>query len=81
LTFDGLSPANGVTTPSLFVHADGCAFPDHVRQVHARLAGPKELVWAEGNQTDFYDQPDAVATAIGATTRWFDKTLAARSVT
>jgi dienelactone hydrolase len=45
LSFDGLASADAVPTPSLFVHGDGCVFPDHVRQVHARLKGPKELVW------------------------------------
>jgi fermentation-respiration switch protein FrsA (DUF1100 family) len=75
LTFDGLSPADRVTTPAIFVHADGCVFPDHVRQVHARLKGPKELKWAEGEQIDFYDRPDQVEVAVSAVTQWFDQTL------
>jgi fermentation-respiration switch protein FrsA (DUF1100 family) len=75
LAFNGLSAASRVTTPALFVHADGCVFPDHVRQVHANVRGPKELVWAEGNQIDFYDQPGLVAPAVGAAVRWFDSTL------
>jgi fermentation-respiration switch protein FrsA (DUF1100 family) len=75
LTFDGLSAAGRVNTPSLFVHSDGCVFPEHVRQVHAALKGPKDLVWAEGSQIDFYDQPAQVDTAVAAATRWFEETL------
>jgi uncharacterized protein len=75
LTFDGLSAASGVDTPALFVHSDGCVFPEHVRQVHARVTGPKELVWSEGTQTDFYDQPAQVAVAVAAVKDWFDRTL------
>jgi hypothetical protein len=77
LTFDGLSPAGGVSTPTLFVHADDCVFPEHVRQLHARLQGPKELLWTTGAQIDFYDQPAQVETAVDAVTRWFGETLGA----
>ena len=75
LAFDGLSAADAVHTPTLFVHADGCAFPDHVRDLHTRLRGPKRLVWAEGNQIDFYDQPAQVSRAVEAAKSWFDETL------
>jgi fermentation-respiration switch protein FrsA (DUF1100 family) len=78
-TFDGLSAADRVSTPSLFVHSDGCVFPQHVRQVHARVKGPKELVWARGEQIDFYDRPEQVDAAVGAVTRWFSQTLGARA--
>jgi fermentation-respiration switch protein FrsA (DUF1100 family) len=75
LSFDGLAAAGAVATPSLFVHADGCVFPDHVRQVHARVTGPKSLVWASGSQIDFYDQPAQVDAAMAAITGWFGQTL------
>jgi fermentation-respiration switch protein FrsA (DUF1100 family) len=75
LSFDGLAPAERVTTPTLFVHGDGCAFPRHVRQIHARLGGPKDVVWIEGSQIDFYDQPIQVAAAVDAITTWFARTL------
>ncbi len=75
--FDGLSAADRVSIPSLFVHADGCVFPEHVREVHGRMKGPKELVWARGDQTDFYDQPEQVDASIAAVARWFADTLAA----
>jgi fermentation-respiration switch protein FrsA (DUF1100 family) len=77
LTFDGLAAAARVTTPSIFVHADGCVFPDHARQVHARVQGPKELVWLSGSQIDFYDQPTQVNASVDAVSRWFERTLKA----
>ena len=65
--FDGLRAADQVATPALFVHSDGCVFPDNVRSVHDRLRGPKQLVWGDGTQTDYYDQPVQVRTAVAAT--------------
>jgi hypothetical protein len=56
---------------TLFVHADGCVFPDHVKRVHLLLTGPKDLVWTDGTQIDFYDRPDLVEKAIGAAHRHF----------
>lgn len=75
LSFDGLAPADAVSTPSLFVHGDGCVFPDHARLVHQRVKGPKELVWLPGSQIDFYDQPAQVDPALAAVTGWFARTL------
>ena len=66
LLFDGLSAADRVDTPALFVHSDGCVFPDHVRLVHGKLRGPKQLLWATGTQTDFYDQPEQVDFVVNA---------------
>jgi dienelactone hydrolase len=75
LSYDGLAAAPRVATPSIFVHADGCVFPDHVRQVHASLKGEKALAWGDGSQTDYYDLPAFVDTAVGAVRGWFDRTL------
>jgi uncharacterized protein len=66
LTFDGLRAAEHVRQPALFVHSDGCVFPDNVRAIHDRIRGPKRLVWAEGTQTDFYDQPAQMSLAVDA---------------
>jgi uncharacterized protein len=75
LTFDGLSGADRVATPTLLVHGDGCVLPEHVKQIHARLQGPKELVWTEGDQVDFYDLPDHVDRAMSPVADWFGRTL------
>lgn len=75
LEFDGLSAAPGVSAPSLFVHGDDCVLPGNVRTISERLAGPAEMVWADGTQTDFYDQPGQVALAVEAADAHFRKTL------
>jgi fermentation-respiration switch protein FrsA (DUF1100 family) len=75
LPYDGLSPAGAVTTPTLIVHADGCALPDNARRVHSRLTGRKELAWLDGSQQDFYDQPAHVRAATERALAWFDQTL------
>jgi uncharacterized protein len=77
LTYDGLSAASKVSTPTLLVHGDEAVLPDHVKLVHDNLRGPKELVWfADGGQVDWYDQKPLVDRAIAAVDPWFKKTLA-----
>lgn len=66
LTFDGLAAAPAVSVPALFVHSDGCVFPDNVRTVAGRLGGPVELAWGDGEQTDFYDRPAQTGFALDA---------------
>lgn len=75
LTYEGLSAADDVTIPALFVHGDECALPANVKDIHARLRGLKELIWTDGSQVDFYDQPRLVGKAIAAVVPWFDRTL------
>jgi uncharacterized protein len=74
-TFDGLRAADHVRTPALFVHGDGCVFPDNVRSIHSRLRGPKQLVWSDGTQTDYYDQPKHVAVAVDAADAFLKETM------
>jgi uncharacterized protein len=76
LTLDGLSAAPRVSTPALFVHSDDCVLPGNVKAVADRLAGPKQVVWADGAQTDFYDQPAQVSLAVDAVDEHFRRTLA-----
>lgn len=76
LSFDGLSAAPSVRTPTLLVHSDGCALPDNAKAVHARLAGRKQLAWiGKGTQTDFYDLPEYVNSAADRAAAWFEETL------
>jgi uncharacterized protein len=74
-TFDGLRAADHVKTPALFVHSDGCVFPDNVRSIHSRLRGPKRLIWSEGAQTDFYDRPAQMQVAIDAADAFLKESL------
>jgi len=75
LTFDGLTAADRVSVPTLLVHGDDCVLPDNAKAVHDRLGGERELVWAGGAQTDFYDQPEQVGLAVEAADRHFGRTL------
>lgn len=78
LAFDGLRAAAEVTTPTLLVHGDGCMLPANAQRVHADLRGPKGLVWREGFQVDFYDQPQLVTFAVAAAHEHFQRTLSLR---
>jgi uncharacterized protein len=75
LTFDGVSQASTASVPSLFVHSDGCVFPENVEKLRQALRGPVDVAWGEGGQVDFYDQPAQVAFAVGALDAHFAKTL------
>ncbi|MBC8071048.1 MAG: alpha/beta hydrolase [Deltaproteobacteria bacterium] len=77
LAFDGLRAGDDVRVPTLLVHSDGCVFPDHVRQLHARLGTAARLAWIDsGTQIDFYDQPAQVDAALAAVTEHFRRELA-----
>ncbi|MCU0870324.1 MAG: alpha/beta hydrolase [Burkholderiales bacterium] len=58
---DPLRAAAAVTAPTLVVHSDQAALPEHARRVHAQLAGPKALHWTADPHLDFYDRPATVA--------------------
>jgi uncharacterized protein len=75
LTFDGLSAAASVSMPTMLVHSDGSVLPDNVRAVARNLRGPADIIWGEGSQTDFYDQPAQVRFAVDAVDAHFQKTL------
>jgi fermentation-respiration switch protein FrsA (DUF1100 family) len=76
LTFDGLAAARNVGVPTLFVHSDGCVFPENVEALRRRMPGPTDVAWGEGSQIDFYDQPDQVAFALDAADAHIRATLA-----
>jgi fermentation-respiration switch protein FrsA (DUF1100 family) len=66
LTYDAISPAARIGVPTALIHSDGAALPDNVRRFHAALAGPKTLVWTEGEHTEFYDREPLVTFAARA---------------
>jgi len=76
LLFDGMAAADQVQVPTLVIHSDGSVFPDNARAVHNRLRGGKELVWTDGNQTDFYDQPAQVGFAVDAADAFLKRSAA-----
>ncbi|MBB4932952.1 hypothetical protein F4561_003772 [Lipingzhangella halophila] len=75
LCFDGLASADRAAAPSLFLHSEGCVFPENVETVRGALAGPGKTVWEQGEQTDFYDQPHHVALAVDAADEHFRLTI------
>ncbi|MEU4620247.1 dienelactone hydrolase family protein [Actinoplanes sp. NPDC023801] len=77
LTFNAFAHLPAVTTPTLLVHSDDAVLPDNVRRVAAGLGRHATTMWAEGAQTDFYDQPDQVDAAVAAVVDHF--TAAGRS--
>jgi hypothetical protein len=75
LGFDGVRAGESAVVPTLFVHSDGCVFPEKVKALHEARGDRSELVWLEGTQTDFYDLPAYVAPAVAAADAFFRRTL------
>ncbi|QKW38180.1 alpha/beta fold hydrolase [Actinomadura sp. NAK00032] len=75
LTFDSIALAPRITAPTVLVHSEDAAIPDGARRFHDGLAGPKDLVWTDGVQFDFYDQEPQVTFAADAAAAHFTATL------
>jgi fermentation-respiration switch protein FrsA (DUF1100 family) len=71
LTYDGITPAEKLSVPTLFVHGDECVLPENVRRIHSRMPSPGTLVWEKGFQVDFYDRADLVSLAVKAADEHF----------
>ncbi|MFG3437448.1 alpha/beta hydrolase [Nonomuraea sp. NPDC047897] len=76
LTYDSIALAPQITQPTLLVHSQDAAIPDGAQRFHAGLAGPKDILWTQGTQFDFYDaepqvtvSADTVAAHLGRTLR------------
>jgi uncharacterized protein len=75
LDFNGITLAEKISQPLIVVHSDGAAFPDNARRFFSLAKGPKELVWMEGEHTQFYDTEPQIARAVAAVAGHFAKTL------
>jgi fermentation-respiration switch protein FrsA (DUF1100 family) len=75
MDFDGLSRGPRITKPLMVVHSDGSGLPAHARAFYQAAKGPKELVWLQGNHTEFYDREPYITTAATAVAGHFGKTL------
>lgn len=71
LSLNPLSQAADIKTPTMVVHADGCAFPDNARELYETVAGPKELVWSDGTHFDYYDSDKQMDNAVANISRFF----------
>ncbi|MFF8603220.1 alpha/beta hydrolase [Streptomyces sp. NPDC015232] len=76
LTYDAVALAPRITRPTLLVHSEDAAIPEGAHRFHAGLAGPKDILWTQGTQFDFYDQEPQVALAVDTVTAHFGRTLA-----
>ncbi|MFG2846949.1 alpha/beta hydrolase [Kitasatospora sp. NPDC048296] len=76
LTFDPHPAAARITAPTMIVTSRDAAIPQGSEKFHADLGGPKNLVWTEGNQFDFYDRDSTVDEAATLAARHFAETLA-----
>ncbi|TQM31931.1 alpha/beta hydrolase [Nocardia bhagyanarayanae] len=75
LTYDSIALAPSITQPTVLVHSEEAAIPDGARRFHAGLAGPKDIVWTEGTQFDFYDREPQVTVALDTVAAHFARTL------
>ncbi|MFF9851427.1 alpha/beta hydrolase [Streptomyces litmocidini] len=75
LTYDAVALAPRVDRPTLLVHSEDGAIPDGARRFHAGLAGPKDILWTEGTQFDFYDSEPQVTLAVDTVAAHFARTL------
>ncbi len=60
LGFDGLASAPDLRVPTLIVHSEDAAIPDGAKSYAAAMPAPPKMVWTEGTQWDFYDDPATV---------------------
>lgn len=75
LTYDPVAVAAHIAQPVQIVHSRQGAVPDGAEQFYAQLSGAKDILWIEGDQLDFYDQPTQVDTAVDAVRKHFKRTL------
>ena len=76
LTYDAMEIADNLNDPVLIVHSEAAAIPQGAKEFYQRLSEPKEQLWLENTtQFDFYDNPEAIATAGEAVAEYFARTL------
>lgn len=57
LEFSAIAAAKSIRVPALFVHSEQAAIPEGAKRFMAQLSTPKKVIWIDGTQLDFYDQP------------------------
>ncbi len=75
LTFNPIQVAPQIDIPVQMVHSQDGAVPNGARAFYDGLDGPKDIVWTDGTQLDFYDQPAQVDVSMAAITAHFRTTL------
>lgn len=64
LTFDAITTATRLHTPTLVVHSEDAAVPQGAHEFIDTFAGDITTIWTDGSQFDFYDQNPTVDAAI-----------------
>ncbi|GAA0429694.1 membrane protein [Actinoplanes capillaceus] len=75
LTYDAIALAPKIIQPTLLVHSEDAAIPDGARRFHAGLAGPRDILWTQGTQFDFYDTEPQVTISVDSAAAHFGRTL------
>ena len=76
LTYDAIATADVLNKPVKIIHSQAAAIPQGAEEFYSRLLGEKNELWlADTRQFDFYDNPEAVATASDAVSDYFEQTL------
>jgi uncharacterized protein len=71
LDFAPVSQASAVTTPTMVVHLEGCAFPDEAKKLYSELRVRTSSLGADGTHFDYYDSPPQIDNAVANVTRFF----------
>lgn len=76
LTYDAIATADELNKPVKIIHSEEAAIPQGAEEFYSRLSGEKDELWLEETtQFDFYDNPEAVATASDAVADYFEQKL------
>lgn len=75
LTYRPVSAAAQIDIPTLIISSKDAATPAADEAFYQQLAGPKEMMWMEGGQLDFYYQPKLVRQVVDQVNEHFQKTL------
>lgn len=75
LTLDAIALAPAVRQPTLIVHSPQAAIPAGAQRFYDGLLEAKDLIWMDGAQFDFYDQPATVESAVIVAASWLDRYL------
>lgn len=75
LGFDGVALGSRVDVPTTVVHSDEAAIPDGTRRFYEALTCPKDIVWTQGTQFDFYDQEPQVGFSVDRAVAHFARHL------
>jgi fermentation-respiration switch protein FrsA (DUF1100 family) len=76
LNFDPIDKASKITIPTLLIHSKKAGLPQATEQFYNTLSSTqKQLLWMEGEHTDFYDQQSQVSAALDAISGYFHDKL------